>query len=74
MRWLLVFAGVGSKACFVYFERGGVMRPSSCLAVIDYAEGKTVWIGEAPMKVWGLDELRSALSEGEFQDNAGPAC
>jgi hypothetical protein len=70
----LVFAGLGSKACFVYFERGGAMYPSSCLAVIDYAQRKALWIGEARKKVWTFEELRSMVFRGAFSDNAGPVC
>ncbi len=70
----LVFAGLGSKACFIYFERGGAMYPSSCLAVMDYTQRKAIWIGEARKKVWSLKELRSMVSRGDFRDNAGPAC
>lgn len=70
----LVFAGIGSKGCFVYFERGGVMYPSSCLTIIDYSEGKTLWIGETRKKVWSLEELRSSIFKRDFRDNAGPAC
>jgi len=70
----LVLAGLGSNTCFVYFERGGTMYPSSCLAVMDYSQKRTIWVGEARKKVWSMNQLRSMLSEGDFRDNAGPAC
>lgn len=70
----LVFAGLGSEGCFLYFERGGAMYPSSCLAVIDYANRKAIWIGAARKRVSSLQELRSLVSRGDFHDDGGPAC
>lgn len=70
----LIFAGLSHQSCFIYYERGGSMYPSSCLAVIDYAQQKSVWIGESRKKARNLDDLRFMLSNGDFQDNEGPVC
>jgi hypothetical protein len=42
--------------------------------VMDYAEGKTLWMGESRKAVRTLDDLRFMLSRGLFYDTAGPAC
>ena len=70
----LVLAGLGSKSCFVYYERGGTMYPSSCLAMIDYNQRKAVWIGESHQKARSVEELRFMLSRKQFTATAGPVC
>jgi hypothetical protein len=70
----LVFAGQSPRTCFVYFQHGGADHPSYCLAVIDDAKGKTIWVGEARKKARNLRELRSLLSTHQFDDTSGPAC
>jgi hypothetical protein len=70
----LVLAGLGSNTCFVYYENGGRMYPSSCLAVIDYNEKKATWVGEFRRKVGELSRLRRMLRGNQFSDTAGPAC
>jgi hypothetical protein len=70
----LVLMGIGSRICFVYYERGGAMYPSTCLAVIDYSQKKTIWVGESVDKARSLSELRLMLSRQQFRDSAGPIC
>jgi len=70
----LIFAGLGPKTCFVYYERGGTMYPSACLAVMDYAQGKSIWVGESRKKAANLRDLRSMISNQKFQDTLGPVC
>ena len=70
----LVFAGQGPKTCFVYFQHGGVNHPSYCLAVLDNASGKLIWVGEAREKGRNLRELRSLLSTHQFDDTSGSKC
>lgn len=70
----LILAGLGSRTCFVYYERGGAMYPSACLAVMDYAQGKSIWVGESRKKAADLPDLRSLLADQQFQDTLGPVC
>ncbi len=69
----LVFAGLGSKTCFVYYERGGD-HATTCLAVVDYAEEKAVWVGESRRKATNLKELRANFTADLFGDTYGPVC
>jgi hypothetical protein len=70
----LILAGSGPHACFIYYERGGAMYPSSCLAVMELIQKKTVWVGESADKARSLDELRFILTHQRFRDSAGPVC
>jgi len=70
----LVFAGLGSSICFVYYERGGLMYPSSCLAIFDYGQKKPIWVGESARKAKTVDELRHMLSGREFHNPTRPGC
>jgi hypothetical protein len=71
----LVFAGVGLKMCFVYYEMGGHnYPPTSCLAVMDYGQKKAIWVGESGDEVRSLRALRSILAGGYFHDTYGPVC
>jgi hypothetical protein len=70
----LVFAGQGPRTCFVYYEHGGENHPSYCLALMDQADRKTMWVGEVRKKAESLVELRSFLSENQFDDTVGPGC
>ena len=70
----LVLAGLGHKTCFVYYEHGGAMYPSSCLAVMDYSQKRAIWVGESRKKAETVEELRSMLTTGQFADTAGPVC
>jgi hypothetical protein len=68
----LIFGGLGAQRCFVYFEKGGGMGPATCLGVMDYAQGKALWVGRwvgfQSKKVANIKELRRKLS----QDNLSP--
>ncbi len=70
----LIFAGLGAKTCFIYYERGGSTYPSSCLAVMDYAQDKSIWVAEFRKKAATLNDLRSMISEEQFKDTQGPVC
>jgi hypothetical protein len=70
----LIFAGLAPKTCFIYYERGGSMYPSSCLAVMDYAQGKSIWVGESRKKAASLNDLRLMISEQQFEDTRRPVC
>jgi hypothetical protein len=70
----LVLAGLGPRTCFIYYEHGGAMYPSACLAIMDYHQTKAVWVGEARKKARTVHELRSMLAAEQFADTAGPVC
>jgi len=74
----LEFAGLSSKTCFVYYEVGGRMGPATCLAIMDYTQGKAIWVGElfgeSTRKVANINQLRNKLSTNQFTDRAGPGC
>jgi hypothetical protein len=70
----LSFAGLGPKTCFVYYQRGGTMYPSYCLAVMDHTNGRMIWVGEARKQANGIEELRSILLRSQFEDANGPVC
>lgn len=71
----LVFAGLGSKACFVYYEQGGQMHPSTtCLVVMDYGQSKAVWVGSSRRRARNFKELRANLAADLFGDTYGPVC
>ena len=69
----LHFAGVGPKSCFMYYQRGGATY-SSCLAILDRATVKIVWLGVTRKNGANLDDLRSLLSRHQFDDTGGPDC
>jgi len=69
----LVFAGVGSNHCFVYYEIGG-HYPTTCLAVMDYAQKKAIWVGMSRRTVESLEALRGLFAGGCFADTYGPVC
>ena len=64
----LEFAGLGTGRCFVYYQHGGTMYPRFCLAVMDNANGKMLWVGEARKQARNLDQLRKMLLRGDFMD------
>lgn len=69
----LVFAGLGTKTCFVHYEMGG--GPTyGCLAIIDYMQHKTVWVGVTLKGTKSFKGLREIFSEGDFHDTYGPGC
>lgn len=70
----LEFAGLGSRRCFIHYQSGGKMYPSFCLAVIDYADTRCIWVGECRKKATSLADLRSMLLRRQFGDTAGPTC
>lgn len=70
----LVFAGVGSRSCFVYFQHDEINRVTYCLAVMDISTRKALYVGETENKVTSLDELRSLVYKHQLADNSGPAC
>lgn len=71
----LVFAGTGPNRCFIYYQHGGAMYPSYCLAIMDTSSSSNVvWVGESRKEADTVRELRSMLSGGEFSDTAGPVC
>lgn len=70
----LHFAGLGPKSCFVYYERGGQDYASSCLAVVLYAGGRTIWVGVTHKKAHNLRELRSLFLNHKFEDASGRDC
>lgn len=71
----LVFAGQQHDKCFIYYQDGGHMYASFCLAVIDEGSEKPIWIGNE----WGkpaasISELRQRLSANAFRDDSGAVC
>jgi heptaprenylglyceryl phosphate synthase len=71
----LAFAGFGTSSCFVYYERGGGPGlPVACLAIIDYKQKKTLWVGESTKKAENLNQLRNIFRRGFFADALGPVC
>jgi hypothetical protein len=70
----LEFSGLGTGRCFVYYQHGGSMYPWFCLAVMDNANGKMLWVGEARKKARNLDQLRKMLLRRDFMDTSGPVC
>lgn len=70
----LEFAGLGRSRCFIHYQSGGKMYPSFCLAVVDYANHKTIWVGESQKAATSLEELRLMLLKQRFRDTSGPIC
>jgi hypothetical protein len=70
----LVLAGMGSKSCFIYYQHGGRMYPSYCLAVMDLGMKKAVWVGESNKKAGTIEELRSELRRRQFSDSTDAGC
>jgi hypothetical protein len=69
----LVFAGLGPGECFIYYERGGA-HATTCLAIIEYEQKKTIWVGESNRKARNFKELRENFARGFFGDTYGPIC
>jgi len=69
----LVFAGLGSTACFVYYERGGD-HPTTCLAFMEYGQNKAVWVGSTRRRARNFKELRANFEADLFGDTYGPVC
>jgi hypothetical protein len=70
----LVLAGLSSQKCFIYYQHGGSMYPSYCLAVMDYGSNSMIWVGESRKVARSLSDLRFMLSRGLFEDTGGPGC
>jgi hypothetical protein len=70
----LIFAGLGEQRAFIYYEHGGGVPHSYCLAVLDVGSGSVVWVGEARKEARNLSDLRSMVSDGLFDDSPGPGC
>ena len=70
----LVFAGLGAQRGFIYYQHGGSMYPSYCLAVMDYGSKSMLWVGESRKVARNLSELRFMVSHGLFEDAGGPGC
>jgi len=70
----LEFAGLSTAKCFIHYQSGG--KPSSfCLAVVDLANQKTVWVGESAKAAESPDDLRRMLFQGQFRHVAWlPVC
>ena len=71
----LIFAGIGSRTCFIYYERRtGLAPPHACLTVMDYEQGKVIWVGADGDKVSSLKALRRIFVAGFFADTYGSIC
>jgi hypothetical protein len=70
----LIFAGFNAERAFIYYQHGGRMYPSYCLAVMDGDTKGMVWVGEARKEARNLGELRIMVSQGLFDDSPGPGC
>ncbi len=69
----LEFAGVSDTKCFIHYQSGG--QPAYfCLAVIDYANQKTVCVGDSEKAARNLGELRRMISQRRFRDTRGGGC
>jgi hypothetical protein len=72
----LHFAGLGPNSCFIYYQQGGQIYPSSCLAVMNYAGGKAIWVGVVAGGSAARDfrELRAVFSQDKFDDSGERDC
>lgn len=70
----LVLAGLGANSCFIYYQHGGRMYPSYCLAVMAYGHQPKVWVGQSRKEAATVEELRAMLRREEFTVTAGPVC
>jgi len=70
----LVLAGLGTKTCFIYTDRGGAMYAASCLAVMDYTLGKPIWVGKFYRGARNIKQLRLMFSKKWFQDSGNLTC
>jgi len=70
----LHFAGLGPNSCFVNYQQGGKNYPSSCLAVVNYASGKIIWVGVTRREARDLRKLRSILSNHQYDDSGERDC
>lgn len=72
----LHFAGLGPNSCFIYYQQGGRIYPSSCLAVIDYEGGRAIWVGvvSGGRTARNFRELRAVFSQHKFDDSGDRDC
>jgi|HubBroStandDraft_4_1064222.scaffolds.fasta_scaffold25857_1 hypothetical protein len=72
----LHFAGLGPNSCFIYYQQGGRIYPSTCLAVMDYSGGKVIWVGvvSGGRAARNFRELRAVFSQHKFSDSGGLDC
>jgi hypothetical protein len=72
----LHFAGLGPNSCFIYYQQGGRIYPSSCLAVMDNAGGKAIWVGVVAggRAARNFRELRAVFSQNKFHDSGERDC
>jgi len=72
----LHFAGLGPNSCFIYYQQGGRIYPSSCLAVMHYADGKAIWVGVVAegRAARNFRELRAVFSQHKFSESGEPDC
>ena len=70
----LAFAGVSHTGCFIYYQRGGPMPATYCLAFMEYGKSKAAWVGERPEGATSLKALRSMLSRKSFDTSGQPVC
>lgn len=72
----LHFAGLGSNSCFIYYQQGGRIYPSTCLAVMRYGGRKAIWVGVVgggrPASSFRV--LRAVFSQNKFSDSGEPDC
>jgi hypothetical protein len=72
----LHFAGLGPNSCFIYYQQGGRIYPSSCLAVMKYSGGKAIWVGVVAggSAARNFRELRADFSQNKFHDSGQRDC
>jgi hypothetical protein len=72
----LHFGGLGPNSCFIYYQQGGRIYPSSCLAVMDYTSGKAIWVGVVTggRAARNFRELRAVFSQHKFYDSGERDC
>ncbi len=72
----LHFAGLGPNSCFIYYQQGGRIYPSSCLAVMHYVDGKAIWVGVVAggRAARNFRELRAVFSQHKFSESGEPDC
>jgi hypothetical protein len=70
----IIFGGIGATRCFIYYQHGGRMFPSYCLAVMDYQQPKAIWVGESRRRAEDLEKLRLLLLQGQFETSGDAPC
>jgi hypothetical protein len=72
----LHFAGLGRNSCFIYYQQGGRIYPSSCLAVMEYVGGKAIWVGVVAggKAARNFRELRAVFFQHKYYDSGERDC